>query len=68
MYSVLTRLPDNPMPVRAIYMIALFVRPNAQPPIANSPGHGGEITFGANSVWPTVIDVPLTQSLPPPTR
>jgi virginiamycin B lyase len=28
---------------------------------AGIPGHGGEIAFGANSVWATVIDLPLTQ-------
>ena len=28
------------------------------------PGHGGEIAFGANSVWATVIDIPLTQISP----
>jgi virginiamycin B lyase len=31
---------------------------------AGIPGHGGEITFGANSVWVTVIDIPLTQISP----
>jgi virginiamycin B lyase len=28
------------------------------------PGHGGEITFGAGSVWATTLDVPLTQISP----
>jgi virginiamycin B lyase len=28
------------------------------------PGHGGEICFGANSVWATVIGIPLTQIYP----
>ena len=28
---------------------------------AHIPGHGGEITFGAGSVWATTLDVPLTQ-------
>jgi virginiamycin B lyase len=28
---------------------------------AGIPGHGGEIAFGAGSVWATVIDFPLTQ-------
>jgi virginiamycin B lyase len=31
---------------------------------AGIPGHGGEITFSANSVWATVIDIPLTQISP----
>jgi virginiamycin B lyase len=31
---------------------------------AGIPGHGGEIAFGANSVWATVIDTPLTQISP----
>ncbi len=31
---------------------------------AGIPGHGGEITFGANYVWATVIDIPLTQISP----
>jgi len=31
---------------------------------AGIPGHGGEITFGAGSVWATMIDVPLTQISP----
>ena len=31
---------------------------------AGIPGHGGEIAFGANSVWATVIDIPLTQISP----
>ncbi len=35
---------------------------------AGIPGHGGEIAFGANSIWATVIDKPLTQISPRPTR
>jgi virginiamycin B lyase len=31
---------------------------------AGIPGHGGEICFGAGSVWATVIDIPLTQISP----
>jgi virginiamycin B lyase len=31
---------------------------------AHLPGHGGEITFGAGSVWATTLDVPLTQISP----
>jgi virginiamycin B lyase len=31
---------------------------------AGIPGHGGEIAFGANSVWATVIDIPITQISP----
>jgi virginiamycin B lyase len=31
---------------------------------AGIPGHGGEIAFGANSIWATVIDKPLTQISP----
>ena len=31
---------------------------------AGIPGHGGEIAFGASSVWATVIDIPLTQISP----
>jgi virginiamycin B lyase len=31
---------------------------------AGVPGHGGEICFGAASVWVTVIDLPLTQISP----
>jgi virginiamycin B lyase len=31
---------------------------------AGIPGHGGEICFGASSVWATVIDIPLTQIFP----
>jgi len=31
---------------------------------AGIPGHGGEITFGAGSVWATLINIPLTQFSP----
>jgi virginiamycin B lyase len=31
---------------------------------ANIPGHGGEICFGAGSVWATLIDTPLTEISP----
>jgi virginiamycin B lyase len=31
---------------------------------AGIPGHGGEICFGAGSVWATVVDIPLTQISP----
>lgn len=35
---------------------------------AGIPGHGGEICFGAGSVWATVIDIPLTQVSPASNR
>jgi hypothetical protein len=28
---------------------------------AGIPGHGGEIAFGAGSVWTTVMEIPLTR-------
>jgi virginiamycin B lyase len=31
---------------------------------AGIPGHGGEIAFGANFVWATVLGIPLTQISP----
>jgi virginiamycin B lyase len=31
---------------------------------AGIPGHGGEIAFGANSVWATVLGIPLTRISP----
>ncbi len=31
---------------------------------AGIPGPGGEIAFGANSIWATVIDIPLTEISP----
>jgi virginiamycin B lyase len=35
---------------------------------AGIPGHGGEIAFGAGSVWATVIDFPLTKIDPTTNR
>jgi virginiamycin B lyase len=35
---------------------------------AGIPGHGGEICYGAGSVWATVIDIPLTQVSPASNR